>query len=124
MSVAERIRSKLESELSPSRLEIIDESSQHAGHASAPAGGESHFRLTITAGAFEKLGRIDRQRLVHQILAEEEPFYYLPCGFGCYLVEAQSAKMKLYLTWQLQAIKSVMSVCILKKLHVAPSGYL
>ena len=71
MSVAERIRRKLESELSPSRLEIIDESSQHAGHASAPAGGESHFRLTITAGAFTKLGRIDRQRLVHQILAEE-----------------------------------------------------
>jgi len=71
MSVAEEIASKLTRELSPQRLEVHDDSHRHAGHAGAPAGGESHFRLEIVSSAFEGKGRIERQRMVHALLATE-----------------------------------------------------
>lgn len=71
MSVAEQIRSKLEAALEPLSLEVVDESHQHAGHAGARPGGESHFRVTVTAAAFDGMSRIERQRAVHRILADE-----------------------------------------------------
>ncbi len=71
MSVAETIRAKLTAALTPERLEIVDESDQHAGHAGAREGGESHFRLLIVAGAFAGKSRVERQRLVYGLLADE-----------------------------------------------------
>ena len=71
MSVAQTIEDKLAARLAPSRLVVIDESHQHAGHAGAPEGGESHFRVEIVSGEFAGLGRLARQRLVHDILAAE-----------------------------------------------------
>jgi BolA family transcriptional regulator, general stress-responsive regulator len=70
-SVAEQIRRKLTQALSPQHLDIIDESARHAGHAGSRPEGETHFRIEIVAAPFEGLSRIDRQRLVHQALAEE-----------------------------------------------------
>ena len=49
MSVAALIEKKLEAALEPVRLEIVDESHLHAGHANAPEGGESHFHVTVAA---------------------------------------------------------------------------
>ncbi len=71
MSVAETIHRKLTAALTPERLEIIDESDQHAGHAGAREGGESHFKLLIVAGAFAGKSRVERQRLVYGLLADE-----------------------------------------------------
>lgn len=71
MSVARAIAAKLEAALAPQWLEIADQSHLHAGHAGARPGGESHFRVTIVATAFEGLGRLARQRLVYRALAEE-----------------------------------------------------
>jgi BolA protein len=71
MSVAETIRAKLTERLSPSRLDIIDESHRHAGHAGAHPEGETHFAVTIVSAAFAGQSRVARQRLVYQILAEE-----------------------------------------------------
>jgi BolA protein len=69
--VAETIRAKLTARLLPDRLELIDESAHHAGHAGARPEGESHFRLVIVADAFRGLGRIARQRLIYACLADE-----------------------------------------------------
>jgi BolA protein len=71
MVVAERIRAKLEAALQPTRLELLDESAQHAGHAGARPEGETHFRLHIVAEGFAGRSRVERQRLVHRILADE-----------------------------------------------------
>lgn len=71
MNVAETIRSKLNDGLSPVSLAIEDESAQHAGHAGARPGGESHFRVTIVSAAFTGRSRIERQRTVYGILADE-----------------------------------------------------
>ena len=71
MSVREAIESKLAAALAPERIEVVDESHLHAGHAGARPGGDSHFRVTVVARAFAGKSRIERQRLVNGVLAEE-----------------------------------------------------
>jgi BolA protein len=69
--VAEMIRSKLQAAFAPERLDVVDQSSQHAGHAGAREGGESHFDVVIVAAAFQGQGRVARQRAVYGALAQE-----------------------------------------------------
>ena len=71
MTVADDIRMKLTQALTPSRLEIVDESHRHAGHAGARPGGETHFRVTVVAEAFAGKSRIERHMLVNEALAAE-----------------------------------------------------
>ena len=71
MSVAETLRRKLTDAFQPVRLEIIDDSDRHAGHAGAREGGESHFTVEIVSPAFAGKSRVERQRLVYGVLAEE-----------------------------------------------------
>lgn len=61
----------LRDQLSPLDFQLEDESARHAGHAGANAGGESHYRVRITAAVFTGLNRVARQRLVYDILAAE-----------------------------------------------------
>lgn len=70
-AVANAISAKLAEALSPTRLEVVDDSERHRGHAGHREGGESHFNLTIQAQAFAGKSRVARQRLVHQALREE-----------------------------------------------------
>jgi BolA protein len=69
--VAEAIRGKLVAALEPTRLEVVDQSSLHAGHAGSREGGESHFLVTVESGVFVGESAIARQRRVHRLLAEE-----------------------------------------------------
>ncbi len=71
MSVADVIRQKLTERFAPVRLDIVDESQRHAGHAGARPEGETHFAVTIVSAAFSGQSRVARQRLVYQTLAEE-----------------------------------------------------
>ena len=74
--IATLIREKLTQSLSPTRLEIEDDSWRHAGHhheggMDAQPGGESHFNLVVVSEAFESMSRVARQRAVNTALAEE-----------------------------------------------------
>jgi BolA family transcriptional regulator, general stress-responsive regulator len=71
MSVADTMRRKLTERFRPVRLDIIDDSQRHAGHAGAQPGGETHFDVTIVSDAFAGMGRVARQRLVYETLADE-----------------------------------------------------
>lgn len=71
MSIRESLERKISDGLRPERLEIIDESHLHAGHAGARPGGDSHFKVLIVAGDFAGKSRVERQRLVNGLLAEE-----------------------------------------------------
>ena len=71
MGMATVIEKKLNAALSPGRLAIVDESRRHAGHAGARPEGESHFRVEVVSAAFADKSRIERQRMVYAILAEE-----------------------------------------------------
>jgi BolA protein len=70
MTVAAAIRQRLTAALAPARLDLVDESARHAGHAGARPQGESHFRLTIVAAAFVGRSRLERQRLVFAALGD------------------------------------------------------
>ena len=71
MTVAETISRKLTERFAPTRLEIIDDSARHAGHAGARPGGETHFTVALVSPIFDGMGRVARQRLVYETLAEE-----------------------------------------------------
>ena len=71
MSVEATMREKLIEALQPTRLDLINESHLHAGHRSSPGTGESHFRLLVVAPAFAGKSRVDRHRLINEILAAE-----------------------------------------------------
>ena len=63
------IRSRLAA-LAPTRLELVDESAQHAGHAGASPGGNTHWRLTIVSPRFAGQPTVARHRMVYQALGE------------------------------------------------------
>lgn len=71
MSVRGRIERALTEGLHPQRLEVLDESHLHAGHAGARPEGETHFRVRVVASAFAGLSRLERHRRVNVLLAEE-----------------------------------------------------
>lgn len=71
MNVAAEIERKLNETFTPERLEVVDESEQHRGHGGWREGGETHFRVRMTAPAFADMSRVARSRAVHKALAEE-----------------------------------------------------
>ncbi len=70
-TIQARIEAKLKSALEPARLEVANESDAHAGHASSPGSGESHFRVSIVAEKFRGLSMVQQHRLVYELLADE-----------------------------------------------------
>ena len=69
--VRKTIESKLNEALSPTFLEVVDESAQHHGHSGARPDGESHFRVKIAAPAFKGKSRVEQHRMINQVLAHE-----------------------------------------------------
>lgn len=70
-AVADTLVRKLTEAFSPSRLELVDDSDRHHGHAGHNGSGESHFNLRIEAEAFAGKARVMRQRMVMKVLADE-----------------------------------------------------
>lgn len=71
MSAESRMREKLMIALNPTRLDVINESHLHAGHAGSPGTGESHFKVVIVSPAFASKSRVERHRMVNAALADE-----------------------------------------------------
>ena len=71
MTVRDSITSKLAAAFDPVRLEVIDESSRHAGHAGARPGGETHFRVVLRSPVLAGQSRVSVQRRIYRILADE-----------------------------------------------------
>ena len=69
--VGKSLEAKLRAAFAPIALEVIDESSQHQGHAGARPDGESHFRVRIVAAAFKGKSRVEQHRMINQVLALE-----------------------------------------------------
>lgn len=70
MNAAE-IEARLRTALSPLRIEVEDDSHQHAGHAGAREGG--HFTVRVTSPLFAGLTRVARHRLVYDALGPLAP---------------------------------------------------
>ena len=67
--VEHAIREKLAA-LDPVRLDLRDESGQHAGHAGARPSGGSHWQLKIVAEAFRGKSPVARHRMVYEALGD------------------------------------------------------
>jgi BolA protein len=71
MPVIDEIRARLEAAFAPDRLEVVNESHRHRGHAGDDGSGESHFHVTIRAAALAPLGRVERHRAIHAALGRD-----------------------------------------------------
>ena len=75
-SIRDQIVSRLQA-LSPSLIEVSDDSAAHAGHAGARDHAErtgavegTHFELTIVSAAFAGKSLVARHRMIYEVLAE------------------------------------------------------
>lgn len=71
MAVKTTIAEKLAAAFAPQKLDVIDESHQHVGHAGHRPGGETHFRVHIVSEAFRGKSRVERHRMINQTLSGE-----------------------------------------------------
>jgi BolA family transcriptional regulator, general stress-responsive regulator len=69
--VASRIEAKLRAAFDPVSLEVVDASERHRGHGGWREGGETHFDVAVVSAAFAGLSRLERQRRVNAVLADE-----------------------------------------------------
>jgi len=68
--VATEMLARLNSALSPTEIELNDDSEQHRGHGGYNPAGESHFSLRIESPAFADKSRVERQRMIYAALGD------------------------------------------------------
>jgi BolA protein len=68
--VAAEMLRRLNSALSPTQIELTDDSEQHRGHGGYNPEGESHFTLRIESVAFAGKTRVERQRMIYAALGD------------------------------------------------------
>jgi BolA family transcriptional regulator, general stress-responsive regulator len=71
MNRAKRMAAALAAAFGDAQIDVQDESANHAGHAGAAPGGETHYRVRIVSAAFEGLSRVERHRRVNAALKAE-----------------------------------------------------
>jgi BolA protein len=71
MTRQERLHAALTAAFSPSDLQVVDDSAQHAGHSGASAAGETHFTVRMVSARFTGQTRVARSRAVHEAVAGE-----------------------------------------------------
>ena len=64
----ERLTSRLQA-LEPDRLDVVDDSRRHAGHAGA-ADGRGHFSVMVVSKRFAGLSTLRRHRLVYEVVGD------------------------------------------------------
>ena len=69
--------------LEPLKLEVVDDSHLHAGHAGAREG--RHFTVRVTAARFNGLSRLARHRLIYDALQ-----LLIPRGIHALAIEARA----------------------------------
>jgi len=68
--VATEMLARLSSALSPTAIDLVDDSEQHRGHGGYNPAGESHFSLRIESPAFIGKSRVERQRMIYAALGD------------------------------------------------------
>lgn len=68
--LANEMEQRLRAALAPTRLEVINDTAQHLGHAGDNGSGESHFTIVVEAEAFAGVSRVERQRMVNRALGD------------------------------------------------------
>tara|TARA_Y100000996_G_C22169510_1_gene497998 strand:+ start:54 stop:335 length:282 start_codon:yes stop_codon:yes gene_type:complete len=93
MTLKESINKKINDQLKPSFFKIINFSDQHKNHYVGENKDTSHIKLIIVSELFDGHSRIERERIVHNILKEE------------IIKEIHSIRLKLYIQSEYDLIK-------------------
>jgi len=80
---AAEVEAQLRAELTPTRLEVHDDSTAHAGHAGAREG--RHFSVLIESARCAGLSRVARHRLVYDALRS-----LIPRGIHAIAIDARA----------------------------------
>jgi BolA protein len=84
---ASELEQRLRERLAPTRLEVLDESYQHDGHAGSNGTGfGTHFRVRIASHLFTGLRPVARHRLVYDALQD-----FVDAGLHALAIEAEPA---------------------------------
>ena len=70
VSVQAEMEKLLQQAFTPTRLQVINDSASHHGHAGDDGSGESHFTVVIESQAFACVSRLQRQRQVIAALGD------------------------------------------------------
>ncbi len=62
------IRIALTEQFAPVSLEVVDDSANHAGHAGARPGGQTHYTVKIVSAAFAGMSPVARHRAIYAAL--------------------------------------------------------
>nr|WP_222623163.1 BolA family protein [Ramlibacter cellulosilyticus] len=82
------MRARLQERLAPTRLEVLDESAAHLGHAGQDGtGAGTHFRVRIASPAFAGRPRVACHRLVYDALRD-----YIDRDHGVHALAIESAE--------------------------------
>lgn len=73
MPIRDEIEQALRAAFTIREVEVIDDSASHAGHAGAPAGGQSHFLVKLRSPDLADMSRVARHRAVHKALGDIVP---------------------------------------------------
>jgi BolA protein len=81
---AAALHKRLAELLAPTRLEVVDESAAHAGHAGSDGTGSgTHFRVRIASPLFAGKARVACHRLVYDALQD-----FMAAGLHALAIEA------------------------------------
>lgn len=69
-SLKEILYQKLKGHFHPQVFEIEDQSALHKGHVGVQKGSETHFKIKLNSPLFMGLSRIERHRLVYDVIGE------------------------------------------------------
>ncbi|SCV62311.1 transcriptional regulator BolA [Anaplasma phagocytophilum] len=71
LQIAAAIECKILDKLGNASVEIVNESDNHIGHLGSAGYTVSHLRVTVISDYFSGMTRLERHRLLHQILEDE-----------------------------------------------------
>lgn len=71
MTYRQRMIDKLTTAFAPTFLDVVDESEKHHGHGGHHSEGETHFLIQITAPAFAGVSRLQRHRMINEVVKDE-----------------------------------------------------
>lgn len=66
------IKERIKKALTPSYLEVTDESDQHVGHAGHQGGGR-HFAVVVSAEKLSKMSKVEAHRQIYALFEDMMP---------------------------------------------------
>jgi BolA protein len=71
VTMEERIYKKIAAKYGEDSFTLKNDSAKHHGHAGDDGSGQTHFTLKIVSAEFEGISKVNAQRQVYAILADE-----------------------------------------------------